>query len=346
MKNFFYKNHQEIVYRDKKLIYIPYKLLQTGLIKPNCSEEFLNICAFFNTFLIDRTQSIDTSMQILKPLPIDHKTSYSFADICSISAKKIVQKSLNKQQEITLLWSGGIDSTTALIAIFKELKTLNKTHLLKIILSQESIDEFPIFFKHFIKKGLCYKCFTAPIFTALEPQSMTITGELGDQIFGGNMVYDYLDRTDIYDDYPAPFEKILFDYFQDQKSVQNVMALSKVFIEQAPFSLKSLYDVLWWFSFAGKWQVVSFTMIAKSYQEGEMPLQLNENIIHFFDHNEFQKWAIQNRKNQTHYTVKNYKYQAKEYIYAFFPDQEYLRNKRKEKSLKKVLGASKFSFLY
>ena len=340
------KDNHNIVYSDNCIVYIPYIAIKKRIIPLEFNQRFLDICHFFNTFLIDRTGDINSNICILESIPSDYNLIYNFDEICKISAKEIVSKALLDEVKIHLLWSGGIDSTTALIAIYKELKNVNKTECLKILLSKESIDEFENFFTNFIKKNIDYEVFTPPIFTSLDKDNLSITGELGDQIFGGNMVYDYMDRDDIFDNWREPFLDILYKKFKDIKKVDNCVGFTEPFMRRAPFELKSLYDLLWWFSFASKWQVVQYTLISQTYQEGELQFKLGDNIIHFFNHIEFQKWAIQNRINQTRYDVYNYKFQAKEYIYNFFPDKDYLLKKQKEKSLKKIIsGNSAFSFL-
>jgi len=339
------KDNHNIIYSDNFIVYIPYKAIKQKVISLEFNQNFLDICHFFNTFFIDRTKNIDSKIYILDSIPKNYNSSYSFDEVCDISAKEIVSKALFFETEINLLWSGGIDSTTALIAIYKELKSINKTEYLKIILSKESIEEFENFFTNFIKKNIVYKIFTPPIFTALNKNNLTITGELGDQIFGGNMVYDYMSRADIFDNWREPFSDIVYRKFKYLNKVDSCIDFTQSFMKRAPFELKSLYDVLWWFSFASKWQVVQFTLISQTYQEGVLQFRLGDNIIHFFNHIEFQKWAIRNRINQTKYDIYNYKFQAKEYIYDFFPDKNYLLKKQKEKSLKKVISGTAFSFL-
>jgi len=338
------KDYNNIVYQDSSLLYIPYRLINNRMLNFPMPKEFSNLCSFFNTFLIDRTQILNSDIKILDKIPQKLNSDYTFSQICTISAKNIVSKALRDNQKIDFLWSGGIDSTTALIAIYKELERVNSLENLKIVLSQESIDEFEIFFINFIQKHINYTIFTPPIFTSMNPNNLTITGELGDQIFGGNTAYSYLSREDIFKSYGDTFSTILYEKFQNQKTVNDILAFSEPFIQKAPFKLKSLYDVLWWFDFSGKWQFVQFNLISKTYQEGILKFRLDDNIIHFFNHTEFQKWAIQNRKNQTQYTSYTYKLQAKEYIYDFFPDETYLLKKQKERSLKRIISTNQFPF--
>lgn len=338
------KDHNNIIYSGKKIVYLPYRLIRNQQVNISESKDFFNLCSFFKTFLIDRTRTLNTNIKIFDSIPFYLDSDYTFDEVCKISAKRIVAEALTQNKQIELLWSGGIDSTTALIAIYKELKISNKSEYLKIILSQESINEFKKFFISFIKPNINYTIFTPPIFTSMNPKNLTITGELGDQLFGGNTAYSYLTRDDIFESYKESFSSILYETFRNQKTVNNILTFSEPLIQKAPFQLKSLYDVLWWFDFVGKWQFVQFNLISKTYQEGILKFKINDNIVHFFNHIEFQKWAIQNRKNQTQYTPYTYKLQAKEYIYNFFPDETYLLKKQKEKSLKKIISSNQFPF--
>ena len=341
----FTKDYNNIVYLNGKVVYIPYKLIKNKIINSFSHKDFFNLCSFFETFLIDRTKTLTQDIVILDKIPYKSDYNHSFEKVVNISAKQIVLKALNDNKKIELLWSGGIDSTTALIAIYQELKKVQQLDNLTIVLSKESIDEFNIFFTKFIKKNLNYIIFTPPIFTSLDPNKLIITGELGDQIFGGNTTYNYLlSRKDIFNSYDNLLELILYEKFKDKKTIQNIISYINPFIKKAPFKLNTLYDVLWWFDFAGKWQFVQFNLISKTYQEGELKFKLNDNIIHFFNHIEFQKWAIQNRKKQTEYTPYTYKLQAKEYIYKFFPNKTYLLKKQKERSLKKIICNNQFPF--
>ena len=64
---------------------------------------------------------------------------------------------------------------------------------------------------------------------------------------------------------------------------------------------------------------------------------MDKNFIHFFSAKDFQKWSISNHEFKIKETWKSYKYVAKECIYDFHKDEDYLLNKEKEQSLKDAI---------
>ncbi len=90
-------------------------------------------------------------------------------------------------------------------------------------------------------------------------------------------------------------------------------------------------------NFSLKWQHVSLRMI---YSMENVHLSLDENIIHFFSAKNFQNWSISNHERKIKSSWKSYKYIAKEYIFDFHKDENYLFNKEKEQSLKDAINSS------
>ena len=105
-------------------------------------------------------------------------------------------------------------------------------------------------------------------------------------------------------------------------------------VEKSPVKIKTLFDFLWWMNFSLKWQHVSLRMFY-SIEDGKFSLE--NNFIHFFSAKDFQKWSISNHECKIKETWKSYKYVAKECIYDFHKDEDYLLNKEKEQSLKDAI---------
>jgi hypothetical protein len=61
-------------------------------------------------------------------------------------------------------------------------------------------------------------------------------------------------------------------------------------------------------------------------------------MIAFFNAPQFQIWSMTKHHLKHKGTYKTYKWPSKQYIYDFNPDNNYLNNKTKEKSLKKTMG--------
>lgn len=88
---------------------------------------------------------------------------------------------------IFIMWSGGIDSSTAVVAFLQtwDAKELERVH---IVASHHSVDEFPELW------NVIVDVFKNRIFASFEPiekytdKGIVITGEHGDQIFGSDVI--------------------------------------------------------------------------------------------------------------------------------------------------------------
>jgi hypothetical protein len=105
-------------------------------------------------------------------------------------------------------------------------------------------------------------------------------------------------------------------------------------IEKSPVKIETLFDFLWWMNFSLKWQHVSLRMF---YEDGNARFSLDENFLHFFSSKSFQNWSISNHGSKIKKTWNSYKYIAKECIFDFHKDENYLLNKEKEQSLKDAI---------
>src|SRR5689334_4190593 len=103
------------------------KFLPLGVILNNrrmrkfLRPEYIETCRFFSAPLIDRTETLDAGIgfQVIDRLNDFSVSEKSFSEICDDRAKFICEKSFAEKRKIKLLWSGGIDSTLALVSIVK-----------------------------------------------------------------------------------------------------------------------------------------------------------------------------------------------------------------------------------
>jgi hypothetical protein len=129
---------------------------------------------------IDRTGVFNILKTDYSPIPdVDVFFNKSFDDICYSTATYYWEKHDN----ITLLWSGGFDSTCVAISF---IETKLKDKKLTLLGTQESVEEYPSFYeanKHLIKieeHEVFWNRFALP-----QNETTYITGDIGDQIFGG-----------------------------------------------------------------------------------------------------------------------------------------------------------------
>lgn len=182
---------------------------------------------FFGHCLIDRTgvlQRSSVAVAVLDPMPaLDPTFSDSLKQLCDQRGTAIVERALAEWREIIVLWSGGIDSTAALVSLLrhfqseKDKKTtttistttegittttttvtseavtqggqglLPKTRLI-VVYTDDSELEYPLFFamlKQMPTDIMIFEHVTSfeTLYTD-HPAALIVTGELGDQIFG------------------------------------------------------------------------------------------------------------------------------------------------------------------
>ncbi|MEZ5038853.1 MAG: hypothetical protein R2828_03145 [Saprospiraceae bacterium] len=305
---------------------------------------YLRTCEFFGATLIDRTGCIETGIpfQVIDPISLLAKSGKSFEDICAQRAAEISAKA--GHQTIRVLWSGGIDSTVALISLIREMKKEDQLVRLKILLSKESILEFPSFFQQQIENKLAYQLISDTIYDHIQADEINVTGEHGDQLFGSDKLKYAVETQEAF----RPYQEVL-DYFISrklgtEKHTKAIIDYVNPQLAYSPVEIETYYDYLWWMNFSMKWQNVSLRLL---YGLNRSHHELNTRFFHFFQHTDFQNWSISNHDKKIKRTWNSYKYIAKKYIHDFHPDHEYLLNKEKEPSLKEVLVSKKrsnFSF--
>src|SRR5438270_7863117 len=108
-------------------------------------EAYVLGCRFFHCGIIDRTQSLDQGFAyaVLDPIPTPVKEPPPFGEICDSVGGEIAAEAIRTNKCIRVSWSGGIDSTCALIAIMKAVDSANRPDVLRIVLSEDSVKEYP-----------------------------------------------------------------------------------------------------------------------------------------------------------------------------------------------------------
>lgn len=315
--------------------YLSRKLLRR--LRRKMNPLYYQACLFFQCPLVDRTQTLESGLKLklLQAIEDWAPIEDSFAAICKQRAKEIV--ALSSDRRITVLWSGGIDSTTALIALYRELSVREERDRLHLLLSQESIDEYPAFFEAIIKGKLAYTTIKTTIYEEIDPSDLNVTGEHGDQLFGSDKLKYHVMTAEAWRPWEDNLEYVIANKLGHKAPAEAIVEYLRPQIAQSPVPINTLYDYLWWMNFSLKWQHVSLRL-----REGLTPgaFSLEDNLCHFFQSTNFQRWSLTNPQSKIKSDWKSYKYIAKEYIHDFFPDLDYLHNKEKEQSLKLVIVRS------
>jgi len=139
------------------------------------------------------------------------------------------------------------------------------------------------------------------------------------KIIGVNSGFDYINKD----------WETIFTFGYDNMIIAEVLFEN---VELAPFEIKTIFDLYWWLNFCFGWEDVDSRILFKYAQTPYW-----QSTFSFFNTEDFQKWSINNHDIKHQGTWKTYKQPAKDFIYKYFKDENYRKNKLKELSLIKVL---------
>lgn len=327
---------KRLVYYNANIVAAPSNHYLPGL------ERFAQYFKIYNAGVcpVDRTGTIRFPIQTksLFPMPAYKKMTRTYEEICNDRARDILSRAEKLDVPILVFWSGGIDSTLALISLVK-MATDSARKRITVLLSEESIIENPNFFEDHVRKYLKHDSST--IFPyLLGGKHILVNGEHNDQVFGSDIVASVISTFGA-DVIHKPYDRALFTTFftqklKDEKAASFFVDLFERLRSKAPVAIESNYDQFWWVNFAVKWQTV-YTRTLTYTAARKAPMitaeYLDSYYAPFFNTEEFQLWSMNNMDKKIKNAWNTYKWPCKDIIYDFTRDAEYRDNKIKRGSL-------------
>ena len=287
---------------------------------------------------IDRTNTLSSNLK-LEGSPIPDATGFTktFIEVADERGVNL----WNEDKEIKVYWSGGIDSTVALVSLLKS-KPSDWHDRLKIIYTDNSIKEYSLFWNNYIDgkiqtekitepvkdpdKYYMDKPFFSPILKHIKNNlgtGISVTGECGDQLFGsaGLMAHPELFLMTV-------------DEFLKEKYPNNIDEI-KLFNSKSPYTVSSIKDLFWWWNFTLKWNEVSYRALSLVKNKNDLA-----NSRPFFRTDDFQRWSMSNPDKKIKDTLESYKFTAKDYIFDYTSDAYYRDEKLKQGSLRIRWGST------
>lgn len=275
-----------------------------------------------NRVLIDRidpfhyTLACEPIAEILK-LPPNTK---SFGDAAEERANSLKAEG----KPIYIMYSGGIDSSSAVIAFMRTWsdEELKRVHILA---SHQSVLEFPELWNVIVAK---FKRRIFPSFRHVEhycDKGIVVTGEHGDQLFGSDVltqIYNRFGDEGIHKPWQEVMPAIYRSVFPPE-IVPDFLARYEQTLGACPFPLRSSFDWVWWFNFTNKWQHVKYRLLA--HKAWRNPKESFKNIRHFYDTPAWQRWSFDHHDQKIGATYNSYKMAAKDYIINSTGFTSYLR---------------------
>jgi hypothetical protein len=299
-----------------------------------------------NVAYIDRTNvtinpiRCGTSTHIQLPT-LDSTFNKSFKECAVQSAEQIYKKHLEHNVPIRLYWSGGIDSTAALLAFVELLGVNTAKKAVEIVMTSRSILENPYTWEKLLRKE------TFTIHNALHfkdqwcGDSIIVNGECGDQVQGGE---GYRNLINIFgpDAITTKWNLDNITKFVGTRSKLNPKDTEKLVsifvnqVNQAPIELSTMGDFSWWLNFSSKWSSTYYRTATKS----PVPLSaefFDNYFFPFYNSADFQLWSMYTRHEQHKGNWASYKWAAKDFICECIGSQEY-QQKHRHGSLVSVLS--------
>ena len=283
---------------------------------------------------VDRSGTIlfPTLMKSIFPLPLLQPSRKSYKELCADRAADIARRAQEHNAFIYLSWSGGVDSTCALVCLLEYCEHKR----IIVLLTDNSIAEYPKFYQRHIRGKL--RCQHANVFPrVLASPNLFVSGEHNDQLFGSDIIADAISFFGIDAVLGRLQRELLTSLYEiklngDRNTALFFSGLFGRLGETAPVVLKTNFDLPWWINFTLKWQTVYMRTLAFSHN----PLtirQIDTFYQPFFKTNEFQLWSMHNLDQRIKKHWKTYKWPAKDIIYEFTKDADYRDHKIKYRSL-------------
>ena len=269
----------------------------------------------------DRNSAMLThpDMVTLRPIGKLLPSLPSFADLMESRAVELI--SAAGSRKIFVFWSGGLDSTGALIALMKNCPL----DQIVVVMSDSSVVEAPVFFERYIKDKLEIRWMDPGIVarhirTGIA-EGIVVTGEIGDQLFG-TVNFEGVSNELLEGHWRKGIIKGAYTDYED-------------FVRACPRDLDNYADFLWWTNYSIKYQHVQMRMILEVKNS-----ILEQNTFHFFDSSDFNDWTITAPISLKFPDMdqQKYKHPLRSYIYDYDGDTSYFKNKKKERSLRLYRG--------
>lgn len=318
----------------KRLIfYSSYDIFVNGSGVPG-GKKFKSFFKIFskNINVMDRTNTIQIPLnyKILPNLKLPEFFEFKkeFGEICDARALQLINQAKSTNRKICIMYSGGIDSTTLLTSFFKNCTDKEIKDNVVVLLTNDSIRENPNFYYNYIiKKVDCVSSYKFPYYLGND-KFIFISGENADQLFGSQATSAFvLDKP--FSNLFKPLntmEGSILDWIKSRDSnidAELMYLIFKRLSDMAPIKIDTVYKFFWWINFTMKWQAV-YTRILP-FSKNLKDIKFEENYTTFFATDDFQLWSMNNTDNFIKETANSAKWIAKQYIYEYNKDQEYLK---------------------
>lgn len=270
----------------------------------------------------------------------DSNFNLSFRDCAVNRAQHIYNKHLQSGARIKLYWSGGTDSSAALMSFVELLGVDRASQVLDVVMTSKTIDENPYIWEKLVRPNFNL-LHTMQFRESWDGSEIIVNGEGGDQIHGTDVYRALIKRFGNHAmTMPWTYENVvgLIASKVSDLSEQEIKILAEILIDKvkkAPLEIVTAADFWWWLNFTCKWASVIYRLIAASPNKIDQEFLSNYFFPFYIDDN-FQQWSMMCRHEKHQGTWESYKWKAKQFVIDVSGCQE-LDFKHRQGSLWQIL---------
>eukprot|EP00929_Paragymnodinium_shiwhaense_P015571 TRINITY_DN12367_c0_g1_i16.p1 TRINITY_DN12367_c0_g1~~TRINITY_DN12367_c0_g1_i16.p1 ORF type:complete len:648 (+),score=89.42 TRINITY_DN12367_c0_g1_i16:31-1974(+) len=360
------------------------RLMLKRPLRDMLGNRLVALSIFFGFPLVDRTDTLNDEfplkLHVLQAVPPHDEAlrHVDIADLMTERASELLARAEDERKPLCVLWSGGIDSTSVVVALLKAHEVIRDSNKalqpLFVLCSEQSIAEYPLFHEEFLLPAqdagwlqLLWADAARPISAQLDfAKLIYVTGECADQLFGSDLMQSAFPQEQLVEyrrkygevnperehavhlasmQHPlglrAKWEEAFLPCLLEagvENDPEGWKAWIRPQLEKCPFPIVTSFDLLWWLNFSMKWQSV---ILRTFHHRDTLSHQDLRSIVHWFSTPRFQQWSMANHdvKFGSLDAWNTYKAPLKRYIRAFTHDDEYFTNKVKAGSLGPVMNS-------
>jgi hypothetical protein len=262
---------------------------------------------------VDRTGAMPSVLSVpANPIP-KYNADFlhrSFADVVMARSQEL----LDQDKTICVQWSGGLDSTLALISLVLQAKNRDQ---IEIQLTWESICEAGSLFDQIVRPWNLQMRFdqtrlnTSAAYTGDRGDEIYVNGACGDQLFG-RPKFSFRPKSPFNDHWSHGYSQAFLDIVTPS-------------IGLSPRPIETKRDLIWWMFFNFSWNTV------KTDSQIMRPAHVASRCVSFYDSWDFQQWAVST--NTYHDTTPGYRLPQVQALQSLIDHDVYCTTKDKSNSV-------------
>lgn len=270
----------------------------------------------------------------------DQNFNLSFEEVTDRRALELENFLEATGRPLLVNWSGGIDSTCAVAAIYKNFKPHNRQHV-TVLMNNSSYFENPVFFNTVIKPNFKIDQIEN---NQRDPwvSNILVSGEPADEL------WIHADIIEIMHRYPGSSKNNirtnpdqLIEFIGHKSNPAHAKWFYEMVLTESadfPVPIETYEDFYWWVNF-------NFYLVGDSVKEyindgtvhnQEMFATFREYYKPWYLSDDYQRWSMANNSNgvKIDNSIRSYKYPSKKYIFDIDKNPYYLNYKTKTSSVK------------